>query len=476
MGSKPKSSVRIIVRRTVAWVLVLAMLGTGLLHQRTNVAIDAGSMENRGARVAAQELTAPDTYAGSSRLQRMGTYARSLLSRLERAEDCDRAAQIAIARTDYDSALLYTERAIELYDGTDEGLANLDARMGYLYTLQANYKDALKWLDKGLSLMEIPAARLTRAQVRLNLGDPKGALTDVETWSAGTEIPWQMMPYLVNIYVAAGEYWTATDLYTTLIEATGEPEYMLNRAYCYTTLGSMEEAEADCAGYAEAGGSEIAQAQVMLGIGWMRSGNYDKAGTCFGQALEQGYPDPEVLYYYVVLCAYVTGDEERACTYGDQMIGRIRAGDEARSADVQMEDTTGRLNVSLVPLDESSLCMMTGACHMRLGQYDDAVDCLTLCLERSPENGFARYLRASCLLASNRFEEAVKDFDAAIEAGEDEEKCRYGRAVCRIQLGDEAGALEDFDWVMLHGKDDSLFTEASKLMQALLGETDTSVN
>ena len=461
-----------IALRALAGILIVAMLGTVLLYRRTDVVIDLKAMDNRGAQVAAQQLTTLDTYAGAPRLRRMGIYAQSFLRGLSTSEDCDRAAQIAIAQADFEGALAYTERAIELYEGGDEGLAALNARMGYLHTLLGNYKDALNWLDKGLAIVEIPEARLTRAQVRLNLGDPKGALTDAEACIARAEVPWQMLPNLVNIYEAAGDYETATAFYTTLIEATGEPEYMLNRAYCYTSLGSMAEAEADCARYAEADGAETAQAEVMLGIGWMREGSYDKAGECFGRALEQGYLDPEALYYYVVLCAYVTGDETRACEYGDRMIERIRAGGEARSADVQLEDTTGRLNVSLLPLDESSLCMMTGACHMRLKQYDVAVDCLTICLECNPQDGFARYLRASCLLASKHFEEAIVDFDAAIAAGEDEEKCRYGRAVCRSQLGDEAGALEDFDWVMLHGTDDSLFAEATKLMKALLGETD----
>ena len=113
---------------------------------------------------------------------------------------------------------------------------------------------------------------------------------------------------------------------------------------------------------------------------------------------------------------------------------------------------------------------MTGASHMRLEQYDPAVSCLTMCLERRPKDGFARYLRASSLLAARRIEEASEDFDAAIAAGEDEERCRYGRAICRSQLGDVDGALDDFDWVVLNGTDESLFSEASRLMQALMGD------
>ena len=139
-----------------------------------------------------------------------------------------------------------------------------------------------------------------------------------------------------------------------------------------------------------------------------------------------------------------------------------------------MEDATGRLNVTLVSLDEASLCMMTGASHMRMNQYDEAAECLTQCLKLDPENGFANYLLGSCLLALGRFREAMDNFDAAIDAGENEAKCRYGRAVCRSQLGDVEGALEDFDWVMLHGTDDSLFLESSNFMKELMKNTSES--
>ena len=69
----------------------------------------------------------------------------------------------------------------------------------------------------------------------------------------------------------------------------------------------------------------------------LREGGYDEAGECFAKALAQEYPDPEALYYYVVLCAYVTGDDARACRYGDDMVARIRDGGQARAAQVQMD-------------------------------------------------------------------------------------------------------------------------------------------
>ena len=481
MGDKPgKGSVRGIAMRALAIVLVVALLSTTLLlYRKTEVTFDVRNIENRGARVAAEQLVSGSTYANAPRLRRMATYAQNFLSGDRTFADCNMAAQIAIANADFAGAAAYTERAIELYDGEELGLAAMEMRQGFLYTLLGDYKSALKWLNKGLAIAELPEARLTRAQVRLNLGDPQGALKDVETYVAEAEDPTEMLPNLVNVYEAAGEYETAIDCYTQLIQHRDVPDDLLNRAYCYTSLDRMAEAKADCEAYAKAGGAETDQAEVMLGTGWMRSGDYAEAGACFERAMDGGYPDPEALYYYVVLCAYVTEDFSRAADYGDRMIERIRSGTKAGSADVRMENSTGRLNVKLVPMDEASLCMMTGASHMRLEGYDRAVDCLTMCLDRDPENSFAHYLRASCLLASERYREAIADFEAAMAAGEDEERCRYGRAVCLSQLGDSEGALKDFDWVMLNGSDEQLFAESAKLMTRLLngeGEAEAAQN
>ena len=373
------------------------------------------------------------------------------------------ATQIAIGNGRYADACELNEKAIELYEGDERGYAALCLRQGYLNTLEGNYREALKWLDNGLAIEPSPEARLTRAQIRVNLGDPQGALKDLEVYLASGTMPWQTLPNIVNIYEAAGEYETAADCYAELEQRTGEAEYLLDRAYCLTNLGNMEDAAAECARYAEAGGQETASADVMLGLGWMRCGGYEEAKACFLSAVENGYSDPQALCYYVTLCGYVTEDYPLACSYGDMAIEEIRNGGTADMAEIRMDGGTGRLMVELAETDVPMLCLMTGAAHLRSEEYGPAVDCLNLCLEREPEDAFAYYLRGSALLAGNRYEEAEADFSAAIDAGEDPEHCRYGRAVCRMQTGDSAGAAEDFAWVMRNGKDASLAAEAAFL-------------
>lgn len=469
MGAEPaKNKARKALVRGLALLLVVAMLATILLYRRTNVLLDAGEMENKSARVAAMQLLRDDAYVAAPRLSRMTAYARSLVAGEHSFEDYELAAQIAVAQNQLADAAAFTEKSIELCPNDQDILAALYLRMGYLTTLQEKYQDALVWFDRGLCIISSPEALLTRAQVKLNLGDTEGALDDVTGYLQTAENVTEMLPDLINVYEAAGQFETAAALYTRLIDATGDERYLLNRAYCYTNLNRMEEAEADCGRYAASGGEQAGAADVMLGIGWMRNGEYDKADESFVRAAEEGYSDPEALYYYVVLCAYVNQNFARACEYGDLLINRVLGGGEALAAGLHLENTTGKLKVTLAEMDLASLCLMTGASHVRMGDYDQAVDSLTACLEQDGNAAFANYLRGSCLLAAEKFAEAEKDFDIAIEAGEREEESRFGRGVCRMQLGDRDGAMNDFDWVLLNGKDEALFEEASRLMDELM--------
>ena len=175
----------------------------------------------------------------------------------------------------------------------------------------------------------------------------------------------------------------------------------------------------------------------------------------------------------MVLCAYVTENYERACEYGDALIEQIIGGKAAGTASFRLENTTGKLSVALAEIDKASLCLMTGASHVRMGDYDQAVDSLTACLAQDENAAYANYLRGSCLLAAEKYEEAIPDFDAAIAAGEEVEKSRYSRGICRMQLGDAQGAAEDLEWVIAHGGDASLREEAAALTQVFAqGEAD----
>ena len=227
----------------------------------------------------------------------------------------------------------------------------------------------------------------------------------------------------------------------------------------------MEEAARDVAEYQRAGGREMGQAYAMLGMGYMRGGAYGKANDSFVQALQSGYANPESLYYYVVLCAYLDGDYQRAREYGRQLIDRVSKGETVGTAEIGVENETGILHVTLKAMDYSALCRMTGMSCMSLSDFSEAAEIFTQALERKPDDAYIRYLRGCCLLSLADYAAALTDFDAAIAAGEQIENSRYSRGICRMQLGDAQGAAEDLEWVIAHGGDASLREEAAALTQ-----------
>lgn len=463
--------------RIIAAVLAVALLVSGIgLLQLSGVTLVADHYEEKGSRVAARELLRDDEYANASRWEQMTAFARNMLSGQHSQEDLELGVQISIAQASYDDAIALSHRILEGFEGDDQELGRIYLRLGYLYVMKKDADNALKYLDEGILITPTPEAYLTRAQVYLDRGDMDAALADADICRSMLDDPGSLLPDMVNVYEAAGRFNQAAEMYTQLIERTGENEYLLNRAYCLTNLGRLQEAEADRDRYAQAGGKELGSADVMLGIGWMRAKEYAAADDCFVRAIDENYADPESLYYYVVLCAYVTGNFERVCTYGDQLIDRIRQGSESGTADITVERTTGRLNIALVKMDSASLYLMTGASHIRTGNYERATDCLTSCLAEDRTVYYANYLRGTSLLALDRYEEAIADFDAAIAANEETERSYFSRAVCKAQTGDTDGAIEDYEWVVLHGKDETLFAEAGLQIRELLNGTDSTEN
>ena len=461
-----------IIRITAAVPAVIMVL-SAVLYDRSGIRLNAEQFEEKGSRVAARELLRDDEYANADRLSRMTAFARNLLSGKQSMEDLELGVQISIAQANYEDAIGLTQRILENFEGTDAELGRQYLRLGYLYVMTKDPDSAMKYLNEGIALAPTAEAYLTRAQVYLERGNTEAALADTETSLKIAENPEDLYPDMVNIYEAAGHFEKAAEIYTRLIELPGGSEYYLNRAYCRMNLGRMEEAAADRDAYAAAGGKELGSADVMLGLGWMRAKEYAQADDCFVRAIDGNYADPESLYYYVVLCAYVTGNYERVCTYGDRLAEMIRGGTENGTADITVEKATGRLNISLVKMDRATLFLMNGAAHLYLGHYEPAAASLTSCLEADPSMAYASYLRGTSLLAAGRFSEAIPDFDTAIAAESEPEKSRFSRAVCRMETGDREGALEDYDWVVRNGSDPELFNEAARQIQILLSGTET---
>ena len=459
-GRRKKSKFKLATRITASALAIIMILST-VLYSVSQVSLNVENYLEKDYRIAARELLKENNYADASRLAQMTSFARDLLSGRHSFDDVELGVQISISQGRFDEAIALTEKSISLYDGEDETKGKLYLRLGYLYVMQNDPENAYYWLNRGIALAPSPEAYLARAQVELDLGNTEMATMDANTYLSATDDSGEMLADMVNIYEAAGEFEKAAGMYTLLIDGTGNSEYYLNRAYCYTNLGRMAEAAEDRDRYAAAGGAETGNADVMLGLGWMRVKDYVKADDCFVRAIDEDYADPESLYYYVVLCSYMTRDFGRACTYGDRLIDLVRSSGKDTQAEISVEKRTGRLNVTLVKIDMANIYRMNGASHVAMGNYETAVERLTACLAENPEEVYANYLRGAALLALNRFDEAEEDFTAAIEANVETERSYFSRAVCRAELGDKTGAVEDYDWVVQNGKDSGLFKDAA---------------
>ena len=119
MSERAEVKKRGILFRATAALLVAAMISGILVYQQTGVIINPEPMQNKAVRLAAKQLLADNDYANASRLERMSEYTRNLLSGRKSSGDYRRAAQIEIARENYQEAITLTSRAIEGFSGSD---------------------------------------------------------------------------------------------------------------------------------------------------------------------------------------------------------------------------------------------------------------------------------------------------------------------------------------------------------------------
>ena len=160
--------------RLTAAVLIIAML----LGMLTNV--DFSLLRYRGTdqMAAAQYLMDTTPYLGDSRLQRL----KSLLTGVDGYSIHLQAAEIAIAKTDYDRAAKFLNKCISLSQ-EDAQKAELYSRLGCVYMLGEDPEQACQAFDDSIACNpEEPMPYLLRAQLRYQNQDASGAAQDAGTY------------------------------------------------------------------------------------------------------------------------------------------------------------------------------------------------------------------------------------------------------------------------------------------------------
>lgn len=453
--------------RAVALLLAITITSSAVLYVQTGTTVRSSDYANRGEALALEQLLASGDYANASRLERMGYLLREAIEGKKTPEDYDIAAQRAISRGEYETAAEDLEVALLLMEENDPARAGLETRLGLLYTLSGSYKDAYTWLSKNIESTGSAPIRLARAQVSLNLDNVSGAMSDLNAYLeavGGLDGAEDMLPNIVNIYLAAEDYETALECYNRMLAKEENTDSLLGRAYCLARLGRLAEAEQDRAGYEAAGGKELAQADVFLGLAWMKNGDFAKATELFQKAGDEQYPSPETLSYYIMLCGYSSGDYRRAADNGDRLTEKMNADGKLALREIGVANTSGLMEVRARDISAAEVCRITGASHLALAEYDAAVTCLTTGIDTGDEDPYARYLRGSALLAKGKFERALTDFNVTVAVKCETERSRFNRALCLYALHRE-GAEEDLNWVLQNGTDPALLQEAATLLE-----------
>lgn len=453
--------------RIVAFLLAITITSSAVLYVQTGTKVRPGDYSNRAEALALEQLMQSGDYANASRLERMGYLLREAIEGKKTPKDYDLAAQRELSRGEYEAAAENMEVALLLMEETDPARSALETRLGLLYTLAGDYDAAYTWLSKNIESTGSAPVRLARAQVCLNRDDVPGAVSDLNAYLeavGGLDGAEDMLPNVVNIFLAAEDFENALACYDRMLAKENTADSLLGRAYCLARLGRVEEAEQDRAAYETAGGKELAQADVFLGLAWMKVGNVDAAAACFQKAGEEDYPSPETLTYYTMLCGYSSGDYRRAADQGDLLMAGLNADGTVALHEVGVENETGLAQVIAREIPGAEVCRVTGASHLALADYKAAVTSLTTGIDTGDTDPYARYLRGSALLALGKFETALSDFDVTVAAECETEKSRFNRAVCLVALHRD-GAAEDLNWVLQNGTDPALRQEAATLLE-----------
>lgn len=382
-------------------------------------------------------------------------------------DDYYQLANIAIGQGNYEEALGYLDKCSALADESDGALmADLMLRKASLYMLMQNYDDALAALESALEYNpESSQALLLRAQIELAQQSYLPAARDLESYLALVPDDAAVRQDLAQIYEVLGRYAEAAECYEAIYtQFPQESVYRLEALRCQLLAGEYETArdgftayideheqtevsetssETDADGQNASMEALLATAYFLRGCCEMQLANYELAIVDFEGALERGYSEAATLEQ-LVTCSYISENYEAVIAYGERLLA--------------LPDASASLG---------SVYQQMGASAMSLGQYEEAVEYLTLAIENGPELVGSYYYRGVSLLSLGRYEEAVADFTSSIEQGYLTQFCYYNRGVCYVNLLDYDSALDDMEMTLTSGDEQTLKDAATNILWQL---------
>ena len=424
--------------RLTAFVLVIAIL----LNFLTGVDFSLLRYKGTDQMVAAQYLMDSTSYLGQNRLQRL----KSLLTSVDSFSLNLQAADIAIGKTEYESAAKFLNKAIPLcQDETQK--AELFNRLGCVYMLSEEPEQAQQVFDSSIAMNPLePAPYLLRAQLRYQSGDAAGSVQDAAAY----------------------------------LKYGGNDEELLLTAASICELGgdldSAEEAMTRKLGGAQ---DDSDQAAVYVERGRIRylMGREADAVTDINRARKLDVSTLTGVHYAIVaLCEYNAGDYANG---REDFLKAARLSEEGKAEYYEQSLLCGYLMSDYEFIEETiaeakekkqmtaSAYLIEGTLRFAEERYEDAEEALTNSLETGTIVVGAYYYRGLSRLALGNYALAAEDFTNAIHWETDKYGCLFNRGVCYYAIGENALAESDFRNVIKNSDDESLVLSAEELLAAI---------
>ena len=439
---QPKKSGRygLWIRLTAA-ALIIAML----LGMLTNV--DFSLLRYRGTdqMAAAQYLMDTTPYLGDSRLQRL----KSLLTGVDAYSIHLQAAEIAIAKTDYDRAAKFLNKCISLSQ-EDVQKAELYSRLGCVYMLGEDPTQACQAFDDSIACNPgEPMPYLLRAQLRYQNQDVPGAAQDAGTYLELGGNDSQMLSTAASLCKLGGDLEGALEAMNRMVlAAADEAEKALayaERGRVQYLMGLEEKAAADIRkAKALDSGALTGVHYAIIGLWEYNSEDYAAGGEDFLKAARLSDEGNAEYYEQAILCGYLTQDY-------DFIKKTIK---EAKKKDKMT----------------ASSSLIEGILLFSEERYEEAEAALSASLDTGTIVAGAYYYRGLSRLAMGAFEKAAEDFTEALQWEENVFECIFNRGVCYYAIGQNEKALADFQNVIDNSGDEALEASAGELLAALQEE------
>lgn len=359
--------------------------------------------------------------------------------------DFDKLATMAYVRGQYDEALGYLDRCIELAGDSPYVLGILYTQKGRIYQEQGQPDQAIAALETAESHSpDNPQMLKLRGEVYMEQKQYGRAVQNLQRLVV-------LLPEYAEGWRLLGQAQRGNndgnakqsqERADTL--AQNEANDTLTVAREAALQGDPQGAEAGFTAYLETSDDAGGEVHFQRAKARMLLGQLEEAVGDLQTALTAGYADLAVCYEYLSNCQFALENYAQALAAGEQAIA---------------------LNSDQVAYDV--LYQQMGLSAISLVEMQRAVDYFTRSIERSDALEGNLFYRGLAYMGVEDYPMAVADLTASIDRGELVQRCLYNRGLCHVQTDDTTAAIADLRQALSMQDDPSIATAAENILWQL---------